>query len=101
MGQYIGMQPGMGETQGPSQGGALSPRDRRRMSEGGNPVAIGPDGQPQPGQTGTPPNPGQSSMPGGPPYANGVPDPNAPPNMPPNMGGVPPGGPPNQPQFPT
>src|SRR5438128_2340305 len=46
LGQYIGMQPGMGDTQGPSQAGPFSAKDRRRMSEGGNPAAIGPDGQP-------------------------------------------------------
>jgi hypothetical protein len=80
LGQYIGMQAGALDAQGP-QAGALNAKDRRRSSDGGNPM-TGPDGQPL--QTGSMPNsgpyPGQPPLPGAQPYPNGSPDPNAPQN---------------------
>jgi hypothetical protein len=75
LGQYIGMQPGALDAQGP-QGGALSPKDRRRASDSANPTMTGPDGQPQP------------TMQGAQPFPNGGPDP----NVPQNVGLVIPGG---------
>ena len=68
LGQYIGVQAGMGDTQNGPQGGALNARDRRRASDGGN-GPTGPDGQPVAAQNGgAPAAPGQGipgqSMPG-------------------------------------
>lgn len=81
LGQYIGMQAGALDAQGP-QAGALNAKDRRRASDGGSPT-NGPDGQPvqNGGMPNSGPYPGQPPMPGAQPSPNGSPDPNAPQNV--------------------
>src|SRR5947209_156630 len=60
MGQYIGVQAGALDAQGQPGGGAANAKDRRRASEGGNPMVMGPDGQPQQAPIGGAPGfPGQ------------------------------------------
>jgi len=88
-GQYVGIQAGLGETLNGPQTSGPSAKDRRRPSDGGNPMP-GSEGQFNPGQFNPGQfNPGQPQVPGGPGFPNPNPDPNVPGSMTGNPGNTP------------